>query len=84
MAFDQLPRRDGTVHVQVDVERYCPLTVGEKNHMVIIVEGTVAEVYVNGQVAMSVRMFDHKEGYFGLYSQNTAVNFENIRLYAGE
>lgn len=84
MAFDQLPRRDGTVHVQVDVERYCPLTVGEKNHMVIIVDGTVAEVYVNGQVAMSVRMFDHKEGYFGLYSQNTAVNFENIRLYAGE
>ena len=52
--------------------------------MVIIVEGTVAEVYINDQVAMSVRMFDHKEGYFGLYTQNTTVNFENIRLYAGE
>lgn len=80
LAFDQQPRRDATVHFQADMERYCPLNVGEKNHLTIIVEGSVAEVYVNDQVAMSVRMFDLKEGSFGLYVQNTVVRFENIRL----
>ena len=52
--------------------------------MTVIVEGSVAEVYVNDRIAMSVRMFDHKEGWFGLYAQNTAVRFENVQMYAGE
>lgn len=84
LAFDMQPRRDNCVHTQTDVERYCPLTAGEKNHMTVIVEGSVAEVYVNDRVAMSVRMFDHKEGRFGLFAQNTTVRFENVALYAGE
>ena len=84
LAFDMQPRRDNCVHTQTDVERYCPLVAGEKNHMTVIVEGSVAEVYVNDRIAMSVRMFDHKEGWFGLYAQNTAVRFENVQMYAGE
>lgn len=80
MAFDQQPRKDMTVPFQADVERYCPLQTGENNHLVIIFEGSVAEIYVNDRVAMSVRMFDHKNGAFGLYTQNTNVRFENIQL----
>jgi len=40
----------------------------------------VAEVYVNDRIAMSVRMFDHKCGDFGLYSHNMQVKFEDIKI----
>lgn len=81
LCFDKFPRKDNTVHVNVDVERYCPLTAGQKNRVTIIVEGSVLEVYVNDKVAMSARMFDHKQGRFGLYAKDTAVKFGNIRLF---
>lgn len=84
MAFDHLPRRDNTLHFQADTERYCPLIFGEKNHVTIICEGSVGEIYVNDRIAMSVRMFDRREGAFGLYAQNTQVRFENICLLRQE
>lgn len=80
LAFDRFPRQEGPVHVQADVERYCPLVPGEKNHLIVICEGSVAEVYVNGHVAMSARMFDFPDGQAGLYAQDTQVLFENITL----
>lgn len=84
MAFDRFPRKNSTLHIQVDVERYCPVIPGEKNKLLIIAEGSVLEVYVNDKIAMSARMFDFKEGCFGLYSHNTAVSFENIKLCVRE
>lgn len=80
LALDRHPRRDSTVHAQVDVERYCPITSGQSNHVLIIMEGSVAEVYVNDQVAMSIRMFDLPAGRLGLYAHNTKVRFDNIRV----
>ena len=82
LAFDKIPRCDNTVHVQVDVERYCPLVPGKENQLLIIVENSIAEVYVNERVAMSVRMFDRQQGNFGLYSHNMRVKFEEIRMTA--
>lgn len=84
LCFDRVPRKDGTVHIQADVERYCPIVPGEKNHLTVIAEGSVLEVYVNDRVAMSARMFDFPRGKLGLYSQFTGVHFENIRLYGRE
>ena len=81
VAFDCRPRREDCIYIQVDTERYCPLQVGEGNHVTIIVEGSVMELYVNDRVAMSARMFNHTEGCFGLYAQNTTVFFENIQMY---
>lgn len=71
MAFDRMPRRDSTVHIQVDTERLCPIVPGEKNKLLVIAEGSVLEVYVNDKIAMSARMFDFKDGKLGLYAQNT-------------
>lgn len=81
VAFDYKPRREDCIHIQVDTERYCPLQVGKRNHVTIIVEGSVMELYVNDRVAMSARMFNRTEGCFGLYTQNTTVLFENIQMY---
>lgn len=80
LCFDKFPRKDNCVHVNVDVERYCPIKAGEKNKAIVIVEGSVLEVYVNDKVAMSARMFDHKQGKFGFYAKDTKVKFNNIRL----
>ncbi len=81
LAMDIQPRADNTRHTQVDVERFCPILPGEKNCLLIIFEGSVLEVYVNDKVAMSARMFDHKEGDFGIFTHNTSVCFEDIGLY---
>ena len=40
------------------------------------------EVYVNDKVAMSERMFDFKEGNFGIYTHNTTVGFNDIKIYS--
>ena len=80
MVFDMVPRAETPVHAEIQTERYCPIAVGEKNHMQILIEGSVAVVYVNDSVAMSVRMFDHQEGCLGIFAKNTAVRYENISV----
>ena len=74
LALDIQPREDNTRHTQIDVERYCPIRAGEKNKLLIIFEGSVLEVYVNDKVAMSARMFDRKEGKFGVFAHNMYVS----------
>ena len=81
LCFDKFPRKDNTLHVNVDVERYCPIVVGQTNTLTVICEGSVLEVYVNDRVAMSARMFDHVDGDFGLYAKDTQVTFEDVKLY---
>ena len=81
LALDIQPREDNTRHTKIDVERYCPIKAGEKNKLMIIFEGSVLEVYVNDKVAMSARMFDRKEGKFGIFAHNTNVRLEDIKLY---
>ena len=84
LAMDIQPRADNTRHTQVDVERWCPVAPGEKNKLLILFEGSVLEVYVNDKVAMSARMFDRREGDFGIFTHNTSVCFEEIGLYRQE
>lgn len=84
LAFDKQPRTESTRHCNVDTERYCPLNVGCENNLLIICEGSVLEVYVNDRVAMSERMFDLKDGNFGLYTHNTKVDFTSIALFKSE
>ncbi len=81
LAFDKKPRRDNTLHTQVDVERCCKLVPNRENSMTVIAEGSVVEVYVNDRIAMSARMFDLKSGNFGIYTHNTTVKFGNVGLF---
>ncbi len=82
LAFDRHPRFDSTLHFNAGTERYCPIKAGEENSLLIIAEGSVLEVYVNDKVAMSERMFDFKEGNFGIYTHNTTVGFNDIKIYS--
>lgn len=82
LAFDRHPRFDSTLHFNAGTERYCSIKAGEENSLLIIAEGSVVEVYVNDKVAMSERMFDFKEGNFGIYTHNTTVGFNDIKIYS--
>lgn len=81
MAFDKFPREENTRHIQIDVERYCPIAIGEENKLTLIAEDSVLEVYVNDRVAMSTRMFDFRRGNFGVYTHNIGVAFRNISIF---
>jgi beta-fructofuranosidase len=84
LTFDKLPRKDNKVHCQVDMERYCKLENGKSNTISVIAEGSVLEVYVNDTVAMSCRMFDLKDGDWGIYAHNTTVTFRDISICTEE
>ncbi len=83
LAFDRWPRKDLFQHTSVDVERYCPLEPGKENHVTVLIQGSVLEVYVNDRVAMGARMFDLR-GDWGLYTMSTQVEFKNLALYEEE
>lgn len=78
--MDIWPRVDRMVHSQIDVERKCELALNKKNHVTILVEGSVLEVYVNNKVALSFRMFKIG-GDLDFYSHGTLCEFKNIEVY---
>ena len=80
LALDKVPRKDDKVHVQVDVERYCPMEPGVTHKLLLIVEGSVLECYVDDRVAMSARMFNRPEGSLALYAQHMTADFRNISI----
>ena len=79
VAFDRLPRKENTTHTEIDVER-C-VDYQDINHVEMIIEGSILEVYINDKFAMSTRMFDLIEGNFGFYSLNNELEVSNIHLY---
>lgn len=80
LTMDKQPRKDGTIHFMLDVERYFVPAKGQ-NKMTIIFEDSLLEVYINDQVAMSGRMFDVKVGEWGIYSHCSKVKFTSVEIY---
>ncbi len=80
LAFDIVPRKDSTIHTLSDTERYLPLEVGTEHELMLIVQGSVLEVYVDNKVAMGARMFNHQSGDFGIYAYNIKVEFNDLKV----
>ena len=81
LAMDKWPRRDASFSFDANTERYCPIVACKKNKILIIMEGSVLEVYVNFEIAMSARIFDIKKGKLALFAQDTVVKFENVKIF---
>lgn len=75
--------RDGDNYYMIDSERYLDLNDGNWHRLDVYVQGTVAEVYIDG-VAMSVRMYDYTTGGFGFYVNECGASFRNVKLTAKE
>ncbi len=84
MAWDMWPRSEhgkyqwqikGDVPFQVETARILP--EGTDFHLQIIREDDICVVYVNDTTALSTRMYDHKDGYAGIYVVQGNVEIQN-------
>lgn len=82
MVFDSWPRPEADQWFMLNTERPAVLKPNEKNHLLILIEGSVIEVYLNHQVALSCRMYDLTSGTYGIASVAGAVKVENIQQKA--
>lgn len=69
-----------TFQYDVELERPVELLPNKKYSMEIFVDESVIEVYVNSEVAMSVRAYDLHDRKFGFAVSDGSVSFENIQL----
>lgn len=83
LTFDSWPR-PGDVPYMLEVSRPLAMAPGQPVHLTVLVDGSVCEVYANGEVAMSVRMYDHPTGQWGLYAQQGEARFEGLSLRTTE
>lgn len=78
LCFDRTQRPMADMQFMVETERTIALVKEKTYHLTVCLEGEVVEVYLSGETAMSVRMYDFKEGLFGIYGNFANVTFENL------
>jgi beta-fructofuranosidase len=81
VVFDQWPR-PGDVPYMTGLERPLKLTPSEPIEVQVVVDGTIAEVYVNSKVAMSTRMYRATQGRIGLFVDQGDAIFEHLGVYS--
>jgi beta-fructofuranosidase len=79
LVFDAWPR-NGDCPLMVELERPVRLLPGQAYEMKIFVDGTVCEVYLNGKVAMSGRLYDLKQGRWGVFVNEGRADFEDVQI----
>jgi beta-fructofuranosidase len=81
VVFDRWPR-PGDIPYMTGLERSLKLTPGESIEVQVIVDGTIAEVYISGKVAMSARMYSHDQGLFGIFVDEGSATFTRLGVYS--
>ena len=80
IVFDRWPR-PGDVLYMTGLERPLQLSPGEPIEVQVIVDGTIAEVYVGGKIAMSTRMYSPNQGQVGLFAEEGSATFARLGIY---
>ncbi len=79
MVLDQW-LRPGDVPYITGFERPLQLQPGKPLSVEIVLDGTIAEIYVNEEVAMSARFYKQDSGQLGLFVDEGAAIFDDIRI----
>jgi beta-fructofuranosidase len=79
LTYDMWPRR-GDVPFMQELERPLKIEAGRPVDLKIIVDGTSAVVYAGDQVAMSVRMYKHQRGAWGVFAEQGRARFSGLSL----
>lgn len=79
LVFDSWPR-SGDAPYMIGLERPVALCTGMLVQVTVLIEGTVLEAYIDGQAAMSARMYDHREGNWGFFVSEGEVEVEEVEL----
>ena len=72
----------GDIPYMTGLERPLKLTPGEPIELQVVVDGTIAEVYVSGKVAMSTRMYSPDQGRIGLFVDEGSATFKRLGVYS--
>ena len=85
VAWDMWPRSEkgiyqwqikGDVPYQIETSRRLP--DADEYHLLIIREDDICIVYINDEIVLSTRMYDHKGGYAGVYVVQGEVELNNF------
>jgi beta-fructofuranosidase len=81
MVLDRWPR-PGDVPFVTDFERPLKLIPKEEIEVQVIVDGTIAEVYVSEKIAMSTRLYSQKLGMLGVFTDEGVVSFRKLGIFS--
>jgi beta-fructofuranosidase len=79
LVFDRWPRPADIPHAG-DLERPADLLPDTLYTLSLYVNGTIGVIYLCDSIALSVRMYDHAEGGWGLFVTEGDVRFSDIEL----
>ena len=79
LVFDSWPR-PGDVPFWVELERPIRLEPQRPVDLKVFVDGTVCVVYVDDRIAMSTRLYNLKQGDWGVFVNEGAARFRNVRI----
>ena len=79
LVFDSWPR-PGDLPFWVEMERPIRLDPQQPIEMKVLVDGTVCVVYVVNKIAMSTRLYNLKEGSWGVFASEGSARFSNFRV----
>lgn len=80
LVFDMWPRNRLEVSFMAELERTVGLKPGVPVTLQVFVDGTAGVVYVNDIVAMNFRMYDLKEGNWGLFATDGSAQFTKTTI----
>jgi len=65
----------------VELRRPVRLIPGENVLGRVLLSGSVCEIYVNEQTALSTRLYQLPKGKWGVYAQEGSASFKNLKVY---
>jgi beta-fructofuranosidase len=77
MVMDRWPRGGDVPFI---LERPLKMVAGKEVHLRLIIAGTCLVIYANDQIALSCRMYEHRQGSLGLFSSEGCSKFKNITI----
>ena len=77
--FDSWPR-PGDVPYWVELERPLRLEPKRPVELKVLVDGTVCVVYIDNKIAMSTRLYDLKQGGWGVFTTDGSARFTNAKI----
>lgn len=79
LVFDSWPR-SGDIPFDVGVERPLDLFAEKPVNLKVFVDGTTCVVYADDRVAMGTRLYDLKNGQWGVFVSEGTAQFDNVRI----
>ena len=72
--------RPGDRPYAAETERPLALCSGEAVELTVVLDRTVCEVYANGTTALSTRMYDHRQGSWGVFVQGGELTVDELAV----